>query len=220
MRRLANFGRRSRNRQRNERATLPHRVQWPTTAAMPLAERRPGMTPVLVGYFPKRTQVPEGWHAAAGVSEMCSVSTCLAPAPEGWIDHWRHNDLGFFDSPEIAQGIIPAGATGFSIFAYRLFPQRYEDGLASPFAITPVSPRPLGSTFRSLGFDVVSKSASHYFECSPLSCNSLAGEVPVNRYCLIESLDVAVGLAIRASVGDAEPGPYYILEVFRDQVVD
>src|ERR1035438_3877678 len=41
----------------------------------------------LVGYFPKKTTVPEGWSisaASAHVSEICSVSNCIAASPEGW----------------------------------------------------------------------------------------------------------------------------------------
>jgi hypothetical protein len=176
------------------------------------------MTSTLIGYFPKRTDVPSGWNSTASVvSEICNVSTCLAPAPDGWIDLWRHNELGVFDSPELAESVIPEGAKGFSVFAYRLFPEKFAEGKRLPLAIEPVSPSSLPASFRSLGFDVVSKSVSAYFECSPLSCNDVAKEIEVNQYCLLESLETAVELATRMSRGEAEPGPYYIVEVLRSR---
>ena len=176
------------------------------------------MTPTLIGYFPKRTEVPSGWSSTGHpVSEICGVSTCLAPAPDGWIEFWRHNELGVFDSPELAKSVIPKGAKGFSVFAYRLFPEKFADGVRSPLAIEPVSPVPLPPSFCPLGLDVVSRSLSAYFECSPLSCNYGAKEIEVNQYCLLESLETAVALATRMSLGEEEPGPYYIVEVLRSR---
>jgi hypothetical protein len=67
-----------------------------------------------------------------------------------------------------------------------------------------------------LGFDAVSKSISAFFECSPLSCNNMAAEAPVNRFCLLETLAEAMALAEHCSRGEGEPGPYYVLEVLRE----
>ena len=80
------------------------------------------MTPSLVGYFPKRTEVPAEWNAAPNVAECCSVSACLAPAPDGWIDRWLHNDLGFYDDPKTARSVA-GGSSEVSVFAYRLLPE-------------------------------------------------------------------------------------------------
>lgn len=74
---------------------------------------------------------------------------------------------------------------------------------------------PLPVELRSLGFDVVSKSVSDGFECSPLSCNSMALELAVNRHCLVDHLEVAIAVATRFSVEEPEPGPYYVVEVLR-----
>jgi hypothetical protein len=175
------------------------------------------MTDSVVGYFPKRTDVPAGWQGPPVVEELGSVSECLAPGPTGWINSWRHNDLGFFDTPELARSVIPADTTGFSLFGYRLWGQKFVDGRAQPFAAPPVAARPLPETFRSLGFDVVSKSVSDFFECSPLSCNGMADGAPVNRYCLVDSREAARSLAERFSREQPEPGEYYVFEVFREQ---
>ena len=54
------------------------------------------------------------------------------------------------------------------------------------------------------------------FECSPLSCNGLATEVPVNRACLLDSLEEAVALARRCAREQPEPGSYFVVEVWRE----
>lgn len=75
----------------------------------------------------------------------------------------------------------------------------------------------LSASFVSLGFDVVNKTPfSAFFECSPLSCNGIAGEVPVNRYCLLATLEEAIASAQRCAREEPEPGPFYVLEVLRD----
>jgi len=44
----------------------------------------------------------------------------------------------------------------------------------------------------------------------------MAAEAPVNRYCLLETLEEAMALAQRCSLEEGEPGPYYVLEVLRE----
>jgi hypothetical protein len=80
-----------------------------------------------------------------------------------------------------------AQANGFRLFAYRLLPIRYLGEQAEPFEIAQQNIEPLQSAFVSLGFDVVNKTFSAFFECSPLSCNGMADEVAVNRFCLLET---------------------------------
>ncbi len=170
----------------------------------------------LVGYFPKHTAVPADWCGPPHVAEICSVSDCVSAAPSGWIDHWLHNDWGFFNTPTDAELVIPPGSRGFTIFAYRLLPVRFVRGRSESLAIGELAVEPLSAAFVSLGFDAVNKVYSAFFECSPLSCNGLAGEVAVNPFCLVENLEQAVALADRFSREEPEPGPYYVLEVLRD----
>ena len=169
-----------------------------------------------VGYFPKHTAVPADWSGPPHVSEICSVSTCLNAAPQGWIDHWLHNDWGFFNTRVDAGLVIPSGSRRFTIHAYRLLPVRFVHGQPERLTIEELPVEPAPAAFVSLGFDVVNKVYSAFFECSPLSCNGLAGEVPVNQFCLIDNLDRATALAERFSREEPEPGPYYVLEVLRD----
>ena len=57
----------------------------------------------LIGYFPRETGIPADCPGGSpNVTEVCSVSNCLNPAPEDWVEHWRHNELGFYNTPSDA----------------------------------------------------------------------------------------------------------------------
>ena len=161
--------------------------------------------------------MPAGWNDSESVHEICSVSDCVAQGPSGWIEYWLHNDLGFFNTQSDAYKIMPSGNNLFQIFAYRLLLLEFSDGHSGPLKSLNLPVDPLPENFTSLGFDIVNRTVSDSFECSPLSCNGLAAEIPVNQYCLVDSLDVAIDLAMRFSLEKPEPGPYFVLEVFRVQ---
>jgi hypothetical protein len=55
------------------------------------------------------------------------------------------------------------------------------------------------------------------FECSPLSCNSMASEMTANESCLFHSLEAAIAGAMRFSIEQPEPGDYYVVEVLEDR---
>ena len=132
----------------------------------------------LIGYFPKRTMKRPDWLKASGVEEVCSVSTCVSNAPDGWIDQWRHNEMWAFDTPELALSVVPEAARGeFELYAYQMFPVQFDEGQQHPFEIPPLRVAPLLPSFVRLGFDVVSRSCGSSFECSPLSCNHMAEHV-------------------------------------------
>jgi hypothetical protein len=172
----------------------------------------------LIGYFLKGTSVPSGsdWWPPS-VVEICSVSHCLNTPPRGWIDRWLHNDFGFFNSRNDARTIFGEAPQGYRLFAYRLLPERFEKGRREAFAIPQLSVEPLSDRFASLGFDVTNKSDSIHFECSPLSCNGLAKEVPVNCFCLLDTLAEAESFAERCSREEPEPGQYFVLEILREE---
>jgi len=74
------------------------------------------MTLSLLGYLPKKkTPTPKEWTANPGVQEICSVSECIAPAPEGWVDRLLQNDWGFCNSITAARSLIPANSTEYAI---------------------------------------------------------------------------------------------------------
>ncbi len=182
-----------------------------------LARRHPRIvTLTLIGYFPKRTMERPDWLKVAGVEEVCSVSTCISDAPDGWIDQWRHNEMWAYDTPELAWSVVPeATRSEFDLYAYLMFPAQFADGQQQPFEIPPLHVTPLPSSFERLGLDVVSRSCGSSFECSPLFCNQMAEHVAVSRHCLVDDVGVAFQLAEEFEAGGCEPGPYYVVEVWR-----
>lgn len=177
------------------------------------------MGPTLIGYFPKRVAAAPDWLEAAGVKEVCSVSECLSPGPEGWINRWLHNEMFAFDDEQIAWGMVPGGSSDatFRMFASCLFPVQFDGGEQVPFAIPPLAVRSLPDGYRRLGYDVVSRSCGLTFECSPLTCNYAANKVKVNEHCLVDCCDEAFRLAALFSRPEEgyEPGPYFVVEVWR-----
>lgn len=172
--------------------------------------------PQLVGYFPKRITPRPEWLKVENVVEICSVATCMSAAPDDWIEKWLHNQLGLFDTVELAWKIVPKSErTGYNLFAYKLFPIVFREGRPEPFEPPLLSVEPLTRRWERLGYDAASKSDSFFFEHSPLSCNHLASEFPVNRWCLVDVVDTAFKMPALFEKEQCEPGPYYVLEVWR-----
>ena len=51
--------------------------------------------------------------------------------------------------------------------------------------------------------------------CSSLSCNGMAAEYAVNRYCLIDDVATTIPIACWLGTGNCEPGAYCVVEVWR-----
>ena len=169
------------------------------------------------GYFARRVKPKPDHLPAPGVREICSVSECLSPGADNWITSWRHNSLGWFNSIADAQKVVPESERpGYRLFAYRIHPEvfrgRHRVALEIP---DDVRPEPLPAGFATIGYDCASRSnvATLSFECSPLSCNGLASEMPVNVHCLFPTLALAIAGAERFAAEQPEPGDYYVVEV-------
>lgn len=169
------------------------------------------------GYFPKLIQpVPAGptGFDGLGLVDIASVSCCIVPGPPDWIRPWRHNELGFFESIEEAESVVPpAEVERYDLHGYQFLDQLFDAG--KPAAWDPSVVLQAPSEFEILGFDAVSRSTSSFFECSPLSCNYAAATVAHNEHCLFSSLEEAVQAAATFSSGGAEPGPYHVAQVLR-----
>src|SRR4029079_14030916 len=98
-----------------------------------------------------------------------------------------------------------------------MFPVEFDDGRQQPFEIPSVRAQPLTPTFERLGYDVVSRSAGSGCECSPLSCNNMAEHVAVNPHCLVDDVEVAFRLAAEFEASGCEPGPYHVVEGWRQR---
>jgi len=173
---------------------------------------------VLIGYFPKNVQRVPPWLLAPAVRMICSVSECESSGPDDWILKGLHNELGLYPDEETATSVIPPGdVSRYTLFAYKTIPFFFDKGGKKPFALPdlPVAPIPPG--YIRLGYDVVSrKGGIDNFMCSPLSCNSLADNRPVNPYCLVDDPVIAEAWALEFSRPEArcEPGPYHVVEVW------
>jgi hypothetical protein len=84
----------------------------------------------LAGYFPKRVVPrPSFLDDAPSVVDICSVSHCISPAPRDWVGHWLHNELAFFDNPDLAGQVVAPAEEGFIVFGYRLGTVRFNGGV-------------------------------------------------------------------------------------------
>ena len=185
---------------------------------------------VLIGYLPKQfTKATGDMHAPAypGVEEICSVSECIAKSPPEWVDKWVHNtDTRLFDTPDAAWSVVPASdGERYRLYAYRLLPTLFhESGEETEHPLPELTAVPIPDGFSRLGYDAVVRDVGKTegelnfppsFGCSPLSCNGMAEEYPVNRYCLVDDLDTAVPMARHFATGNCEPGAYCVVEVWR-----
>jgi hypothetical protein len=176
-----------------------------------------GMALVFAGYFPKRIALRDEWLKAPAVREIWSVSGCISKGPPDWIDKWLHNDVGLFDTRDLAMSVVPAKeAETFTIVGYRVWDKMFDQGQEVELrADLPVLPGP-DAGFGTVGFDAVARSQG-FFECSPLSCNGGAETFETNEACLFRTLDEALAGAREFSTGSWEPGPYWVVEVLSER---
>ncbi len=183
---------------------------------------------ILIGYLPKRIVDAPRYP---GVEEICSVSECLSKAPPDWVDCWLHNtDTWLFDNPGAAWWVVPeADRERYRLYAYRLLPTLFHDsGKETELTLPEIEAVPIPASFIRIGFDAVVHLTEHLrqvghapeedstlsFGCSPMSCNYMAEEYAVNRYCLVDDLDTARAMARDFATGNCEPGPYCVVEVW------
>jgi hypothetical protein len=167
------------------------------------------------GFLPKRVVTAPAWLDCPAVTCVCSISDCVSALPDDWIEHWLHNDVWLYDTRERARQVMDASGP-YTLFAYRLSIVRFDDGRWEDWVwSTPTAPLEFPAGYRSLGFDVAGKLDYGIagFGCSPLSCNGLASEYPVNAHCLLDDLGEAFAAAERFSIEKPEPGKYIVAEV-------
>lgn len=182
-----------------------------------MAASLPGF--VFLGYCAKRKLSWEG-------HELASVSECIAKRPPEWFGRWDFNRATCWNTEEEAWACVPeASKAEFAVFAYRLLPMLFEpsgDGRSVsldelfPAELPGLPAGPAPPHYASLGYDVVVRDivlGTLGFGCSPLSCNGMAKEIPVNQFCLLNEIEDALAAARRFGMEQPEPGPYVIVEV-------
>jgi len=165
------------------------------------------MTPA--GYMAKRVKTPVGFHADGVLDDDFA----------DYIQYWRHNGYWLFDSPEIIQAVAQGNhiqLEGTSLFYYEVYEKEFdgENWLPhQPEAALLTNVR-IPSEKMLEGFDVVTFFAHSSPECSPLSCNGMAGEIRTNEHCLLDSFENAYENVSAGAFNQAEPGPYRIFAVY------
>ncbi len=170
------------------------------------------------GYMAKRLYQKPDYLKAEQVRDIYSVSGCVSSDFADYIPRWKHNGYWLFDSPEIIREVaIAESATleGTLLFFYEVYEQQFDGERwhafsPQPFPTSIVIPQ----TKHIEGFDIVTFYAGTSPECSPLSCNGMAREIPTNEHCLIDSFEEAKAALVRGDFKNAEPGPYRIFAVY------
>jgi hypothetical protein len=172
-----------------------------------------------VGYMAKRVCKKPGSIQAAGVIDIYSVSGCINDNFTDYIKYWKHNGYWFFDSPDVIRRLAREHSIdleGTSLFYYEAYEQEFDGDKWLEF-----SPEPSFSTNVVVpssnqleGFDVVTFYVRTSPECSPLSCNSMAKELPTNAHCLFSSFEEAERHLKNGAFKNCEPGPYRIFAVY------
>ena len=173
------------------------------------------------GFMAKRIVNRPEWLQAAAVEDILSVSGHISEAFADTISAWQHNGFWLFNAPQAIQSLAAEQAVdlnGCRFFYYEVFELEFdvqegqwrpvEPEKSFPTAVQPWEKKQLE------GFDVVTFSSGTAPECSPLSCNRLAETVPVNRHCLLESIEDARRLIDAGAFEHAEPGPFRIFSVW------
>lgn len=190
--------------------------------------------PVFLGYCAKRYGPLPKYHDWGVAEEVCSASGCIAGRPPGWFDDLFEppvlNRAGCTNTAAAARERVPEpDRPAYRIFAYRAIPAVFDKASPSPEVIgaealfeaynylAELPPEQDLSGFDRLGFDVVQYSDAINWGCSPLSCNYMYQHHSVNRYCLIDTVEGAAEAARSFAQEEPEPGPYIVIEVFRER---
>jgi hypothetical protein len=170
------------------------------------------------GYLAKRIPIKPDWLCAQQVTDIYSVSSCLAEDFADYVNFWKHNGFWLFDSPEVTKEIAQENSIDLAkttLFYYEVYENEFDGNTWRPFGPD--------ASFRTdvvvpidqhlEGFDVVTFSNLNLPECSPLSCNGLAEELATNSHCLFRLFSDAEKCLSNGIFNHSEPGPYRIFSV-------
>lgn len=174
-----------------------------------------------VGYMYKRVVKKPDWIKSEFVKDVYSLSHCVSDNFADYINFWKHNGYWLFDSPQIVEEIARGAAidlAGTTLFYYEAYDYEYDDGTNQWIRFTPEPSFPTNVQIprnKNLeGFDVTTFSQHTSPECSPLSCNSLATDVPVNKHCLFRTFAEAKEALENSVFSNSGPGPYRVFAVY------
>lgn len=173
------------------------------------------------GYMRKKIWLEPAEMKLANVTDIYSVSNCLSEPFADYINFWKHNGYWFYDSPEIIKEIAKSENIGLDVtqlFYYEIHKYEYGEDEKIWQEIEPeesfVTNIRVPNEKKLEGWDVVTYHADTSPECSPLSCNGLGEEIPVNQHCLLGSFDEAKQLLETGKFDKSEPGPFRIFAIY------
>ena len=169
----------------------------------------------------KRVVVRPDWLKAGTILDVYSLSNCISDAFADYINFWKHNGYWLFNSPGVIEEIAEnegIDLSGTTLFYYEVYEHEFDE---KPNDWPTFTPEPSFETNVRVptdkhleGFDVTTFYAHTNPECSPLSCNSLAADIPVNEHCLFNTFEEAKEAIERGLFKNSEPGPYRIFAVY------
>ena len=173
------------------------------------------------GYMLKYVNPRPSWVNNESVKDILSVSGCFSEEFTDYINYWLHNGFWLFNKPSDMDTIIAdkrIDRSKLSLFYYEVYERQYDEYEGSWTAVRSESSfetnvlKPNHATLQ--GYDVVTFSSGTNPECSPLSCNSLANEISVNRHCLFETFSESKEAIETGRFNECEPGPLRIMAVY------
>jgi len=185
---------------------------------------------VFLGFCAKEYwPTPDDWRRETSWSthlvEVASAGDCIASRPPGWIERWDFNRAFCWSEEESAWACVPeSDRENFRLYAFFAIPfvfgessppQRIANQDLFSFGSGDLPTEPDLSSYHLLGYDVVQYAGYANWGCSPLSCNGMGGLFPVNKYCLLETVEEAYNAAASFENEATEPGPFIIVEVRR-----
>ena len=108
--------------------------------------------------------------------------------------------------------------TDLTLFYYEVFEKQFDEDAKEWSTFEPEASFPTNveapASPHMQGYDVATFTVGTSPECSPLSCNSLAAAITVNRHCLFESFDQAKQSRETGQFDNSEPGPFRVFAVY------
>ena len=176
-----------------------------------------------LGYMFKVVAPPPDWMGTRAIDRVYSVSGHVSRDFLDYIPLWRHNGWWFFNSSATLRDIVRSeglDAASLTLFYYEAFEKEYDEAEENWRSIYPegsfVTNVEPPKTKNLCGYDVVTFSVHTSPECSPLSCNMLAREMSVNKFCLFDDFSTAHDLVEGGAFDHSEPGPYRIIAVYNN----
>ena len=175
---------------------------------------------IAAGYIAKQLVASPAFLRGSNSEFVAALAGCIGAYFTDYLSAWRHNGYWLFDSPEIVRELAAAQQLdlgGMRFFYFELYEREFVSTNRTWRHFTAEPSLPLDvvppAHARHLGFDIVCYSTGNAPECSPLSCNGLACELPVNKYCLADSIATAKTWLEDGRFANCEPGPYRIVAV-------